>query len=160
MSEGKKGTLDILIGFKTSNGNSGTFNPWNAYALQRLGYTGGALDPKMWSYHVHGNLYEVPDIARKNHECGGSVNVYGVDPTNGNSIGLSHVFYIDETGHGGRPYHWNHEIYTRKGHEEWVLFDKDKTEYHIIPISDWIELSVNESNGNIITKKVDKNNKK
>ncbi len=156
LSEEKKGTLNILIGFKTSNADCGTFNPWNAYALKSMGYTGGAVDPKNWSYNVRGDLYEVPDIARKNHECGGSVNVCGLDPT-GCSIALSHVFYIDETGHGEKPYHWNHEIYTRKGDGEWVLFDKKMTENHIIPISEWIEISVKESDGNVVAKKVNRN---
>jgi len=160
MSEEKKGTLNILIGFKTSNGDAGSFSPWNPYALKNMGVTAGALDPKNWSYHVRGDLYEVPEIARRNHECGGSVNVYGVDITCGNHIGLSHVFYIDETGHGRKPHHWNHEIYTKKGDGEWTLFDKERTEYHIILISDWIEISAHDSNGNVETKKVDRNSRK
>ena len=160
MSEEKKGTLNILMGFKTSNGYTDSFNPWNPYALESVGVLAGALDPKHWSYHVQGNLYEVPKIARKNHECGGSVNVYGIDTTCGNKIEISHVFYIDVTGHGGKPYHWNHETYTKKNDGEWTLFDKEKTEHHIIPISDWIEISVQETNGNIVTEKVDRNNTK
>jgi len=160
MSEKKKGALNILMGFKTSNGEAGSFSPWNTYALKNIGVTAGALDPKNWSYHVRGDLYEVPEIARKNHECGGSINFYAIDTTCGNSIGLSHVFYIDETGHSGKPYHWNHEIYTKKGDEEWTLFNKSKTEHHIIPISDWIEIYAQDSNGKTETKKVHRKSKK
>jgi hypothetical protein len=154
MRKEKKGTLDILIGFNTSNKDEGSFSPWNSYALESMGVTAGALDPSKWSYHVRGDLYEVPEIARKNHECGGSINVYGVDTACGNRIGLSHVFYVDETGHGGKPPHWNREIYTKKGDEEWTLFDKAKTEHHTIPISEWIEMWAKDSNGKTESKKV------
>jgi hypothetical protein len=154
MNEEKKVTLGIIIGFETCNGDAGSFSPWNPHALKSIGVSPGALDPNDWSYHVRGDLYEVPEIARKNHECGGSVNVYGADTTCGNHIGLSHVYYIDETGHGGKPPHWNHEIYTRKGEGEWSLFEKAKTEHHIIPISEWIEIWARDSTGKVESKKV------
>jgi hypothetical protein len=154
MTEGVKRAPTVLLGFRTNNGDTGSFNPWNSDVLETMGVTEGALDPKTWSYHVRGDLYEIPELARKNHECGGSVNVQGRDVTSGYSIEISHVFYIDLTGHSGQPYHWNHEIYTKKNDGEWILFDKRKTKFHKIPISDNMDIWVKDSEGNWQTKTV------
>lgn len=154
MSEGEKKAPTVMLGFRTSNGLAGSFNPWDSDALRTIGLTEGALDPKTWSYHVQENLYEIPELARKYHECGGSVNVQGTDLASGDRIEMSHVFYIDVTGHGGQPYHWNHEIYTKKNDGEWILFDKGKTGFHIIPISDSIDIWAKDSEGNCQIKTV------
>jgi hypothetical protein len=162
MSEEKKGTLNILIGFKTSNGEAGSFSPWNPYALKSMGVTAGALDPKTWSYHVRGDLYEDPPIARKGHETGGSVNVQGIDGSCGNTVRLSHVFFIDTTGHRDKrkPDHWNYQIYTKKGDGEWTPLDKRLLKFHEIPISEWIEIWAQDSNGKTESKKVFRNSQK
>jgi len=143
-----------MVGFKTSSGCSGSFDPWNQKALNYIGVGPGAIDPATWSYHVRGDLYEVPNKARKGHECGGSVNVQGTDINTGQTIEFSHIFYIDVTGHGGKPHHWNHELWVKKGEGEFTKFDKSETEFHSIPISDWLEIWLKDDEGNIKSEKV------
>ncbi len=151
-----KDTFNVVVGFKTSNGDSGSFNPWNPKALESLGVPQGALDPKTWSYYVRGDLYEDPPIARIGHETGGSVNVSGIDSRCGNTVQISHVYFIDTTGHRNRqkPVHWNYQIYTKKGDGEWTPLDKGLLENHEIKISDWIEIWAKDSNGKTESKKV------
>lgn len=144
----------MIIGFRTSNRDSNSFNPWNPDALRYIGVGPGAIDPTSWSYDVRGNLYQVPKIARKGHECGGSINVRGSDTKTGQTIEFSHIFYIDTTRHGGKPDHWNHELWIRKGRGKFTPFDKKKTRSHSIPISDWIEIWLKDHEGNTKSKKV------
>lgn len=143
----------VVIGFKTSNDDSDSFDPWNKEALRYIEVEPGAIDPSSCSYHVRGDLYEVPGVAKKGHECGGSINVQGIDVNTRETIEFSHIFYIDVTGHGGMPPHWNHELWVRKGNE-FKLFDKNKTEFHVIPISDWIEIWLEDEKGQVESKKV------
>jgi len=146
---------DVSISYETSTGMSATFSPWNGYALRKLGITGGAVDPSTWTFHVSGNLYEVPHIARRGHECGGSINVNCVNKITGQPVSISHVFYIDETGHGGLPVHWNHEIFYSTDGAKWKKLDKTKTEHHVItPVGDWISLSAFDSNGRVESQRV------
>jgi hypothetical protein len=148
--------LDVNITLRTNNGYDNSFSAWNPDALGQLSLTMGALDPSKWSYHVRGDLYLVPNLARKGHECGGSVNTSSVIHKSGITIEFSHVFYIDTTGHRHRKKspHWNHELYIKIGNGQWQLFDKSKTRCHKIPISDWIEKEAKDANGKIETVKV------
>jgi len=155
----KEKASPVVIGFKTSDGDSDSFDPWNQFALDYLGVGSGAIDPAKWSYHVRGDLYEVPNKARKGHECGGSINVRGTDTNTGQTIEFSHIFYIDTTEHGGKPHHWNHELWVRKGEDEFVQFDKSKTRNHIIPISDWIKIWLKDNKENVKSKKVSRSKK-
>lgn len=148
---------DVTVGFKTSNGNTGEFNPWNREALRYLDVEIGALDPHRASFNVQGDLYQVPSIARRGHECGGSVNVQGIEIGSGETVEFSHIFYIDTTGHGrGSTTHWNHELWIRKDDGQWEQFDKRKTAFHIIQDSNWIEIWLKDLNRVIESKKVTK----
>jgi len=152
----KKSTV-IKLGFKTNTGMEGTFDAWNQCALAYVGTSMSALDPNFSSFHVYGDLYQVPNFARKGHETGGSVNVRAINLETNETIEFSHVFYIDTTGHGrGVDNHWNHELYCKVGEEEWRLFDKSKTEFHMILDSDNIIIWAKDSNGMYDEKKVEK----
>jgi len=153
----KAETLNIhypQIGYKTCNGDAHSFNPWNERALRSFGVGPGAINPESIRFHVSGDLYEVPGIARRGHECGGSINVEGADISTGRKIELSHIFYRDEKGHRKEPPHWNHELWIRIGDWPFKLFNKRQTIHHIIPKSDWIELFCVDLNGNRESKKV------
>lgn len=134
------------IGFNTSNDDSGTLDPMNPNLLYHLGIEMGALSPLSLRFFVGGDLYEVPHIARKNHECAGSINVYSNYLPTGQKFEVSHIFYRDVTGHHGNPYHWNHEIWYRFDNDDFKQYDKRRTAHHRIPRSDSIEIySLNES---------------
>ncbi|MCW4001496.1 MAG: hypothetical protein NWE93_14795 [Candidatus Bathyarchaeota archaeon] len=138
-----EGSLDVIIGFETDK-ESDEFSPWNQGALREL-TLGGAITPVDWTFHVTGNLYEVPDIARAKHRCAGSINFNGIDPVTGDSLSLSHVFYYDETLHNG-SLHWNHEIYFKRNDGDWILYDKSNTEHHIIDDANCLVLWARDSN--------------
>lgn len=155
--ENDKKCTFMQLGFKTNTGLEGTFDAWNRAALAYVGTSMGALDPTSSSFHVYGDLYQVPTFARKGHETGGSVNIRAINRATKENIEFSHVFYIDTTGHGRCVVtHWNHELYYKVGDGEWKLFDKSETEFHIIPDSDIIIIWARDSIGKYEEKKVKK----
>jgi hypothetical protein len=151
-----KNSVAIAAGFRTSNGVFGSFNVWDNKALESMGVMAGALDPKTWSYHVRGDLYEAPPIAHKRHETGGSINAVGTDLASGNTVCISHVFFIDITGHrnGLKPDHWNYQIYTKIANGEWTPVDKKLLQNHEIPISESITIWAKDEKGKSESKEV------
>lgn len=123
-------------------------------ALRSLGVGPGAISPLSISFHVRGDLYLVPELARPNHECGGSINFVGTATYTGGKIEFSHIFYRDLTGHHDKPFHWNHELWIRKNEEEFKLFSKKETVGHTISQSDWIEIYCVDNDGDTELKRV------
>ena len=80
---------------------------------------------------------------------------------NGESLEFSHVFFIDTTGHGrGKPTHWNHQLYIKRGDGDWTPFDKKRTKCHEIPDSDSIIIWAKDSSGKSEEQKVEKKYRK
>ena len=136
MTERKSKNPRIIIGFKTDN-SFGSFDVLKE-DLKLLGIPASSIDVVNYSFHVRGDAYEVPNIARRDHRCIGSINVY-IPMQDGEKHETSHIFYLDETMHDG-VIHWNHEIWARKNEEEFKMLPKDKTKYHKIADADAIEL--------------------
>jgi len=155
LSEQDKRKPSIIIGFKTTN-SDGYFDALEEDA-NLLDIPPGSIDVAKYTFHVTGDIYEAPKIARRNHRCAGSINLF-IPLLNGKSYETSHVFYLDETMHDG-VVHWNHEIWARNNETDFKMLPKDKTKYHKIPDSDFIELSAHDDKGRKDSKIVKKPSK-
>ena len=144
MTKKKSKKPSIVIGFKTDN-YSGSFDALEE-DLNFLSLSPSSLDVANYSFHVRGDAYEVPNIAKANHRCIGSINVY-LPMQSGENYETSHIFYLDETMHDG-VIHWNHEVWARKNEEDFKMLPKDKTKYHKIPDAVFIELWAYDDKGN------------
>jgi hypothetical protein len=153
LTKKKSKTPHITIGFRTSNNSSGSFNALEA-DLKLLGLPPNSIDVANYSFHVRGNAYEVPNIARRDHRCIGSIDLC-IPMQNEEKYETLHIFYLDETMHDG-VIHWNHEVWSRKNKEDFRPLPKDKTKYHKIPDADAIELWACDDKGKKDSKVVQK----
>ena len=132
----------ISVGFDTSQdiGSIDLLNPEN---LNRLGIKGEEIEKVDAFFSIPGKHYEEPGVAGPWHLCTGSIGAE-VLLNDGRTFGIHEIFYYDENPqqnhYNGLP-HWNHErrFVTPSGEERVT-----EVEYHIIPDSEKIKLTLRE----------------
>lgn len=114
--------------------------------LEKIGISRNDIREVEPIFAVPGYLYEEEGIARKHHRLLGSACA-ALATYDNRRYSIDDLWYFDENvkkDHFGGKEHWNHErrIVDHSNHESKILYFTKHVKPHIIPVSPYIEISL------------------